>query len=128
MTTHPGQPAAQDPASTTSTGLDPRVAAVLAYLLGWVSGLVMYLLEKEHLQVRFHAAQSVLLSIALLAVYVPLMLLGFVPVLGILAWLVSLAVALGGFVLWIYLLVQAYSLNHLRLPVIGGLAEQWAAR
>lgn len=119
---------APEPQSSTSTGLDPNVASLLAYLFGWLSGLILYLMETQNREVRFHAAQSVLLSIALIAVYIPLFILGFVPVIGFLAWLATLAVGLGAFAVWVYLLVQAWSLNHVRLPVIGDMAEQWAAR
>jgi uncharacterized membrane protein len=112
----------------TSTGLDPKIAGLLAYLVGWVSGTVLFLVEKEHLEVRFHAAQSILLSIAFAVVYVVLTILGFIPILGLVFWLVSLLVGLAGFALWIYLLVQGYNLNHVRLPVVGRMAEQWAAR
>lgn len=120
-----GQPSG---APGTSTGLDPKIAGLLAYLVGWVSGLVLFLVEKEHLEVRFHAAQSILLSIAFAVVYVVLTILGFIPILGFVFWLVSLLVGLAGFALWIYLLVQGYNLNHVRLPVVGRMAEQWAAR
>lgn len=112
----------------TSTGLDARVASLLAYLLGWLSGLVLYLVETQNREVRFHAAQSVLLSLALLAIYVALFVLGFVPVIGFIAFLASLAVGLGALGLWVYMLVQAWNLTHVRLPVIGDMAERWAAR
>lgn len=32
------------------------------------------------------------------------------------------------FVLWVYLSIQGYSLNHVKLPVAGDIAEQWAAK
>jgi uncharacterized membrane protein len=39
------------------------VSGLLAYLFGWVTGLVFFLIEKEHREVRFHAAQSILVSV-----------------------------------------------------------------
>lgn len=110
------------PASAT------KLAGLLAYLLGWISGLVMYLVEKDNHEVRFHAAQSILVSLALLALYIPLTILGFIPIIGIIALLASLALGLAGFGLWVYLLVQGWNLNHVRLPIIGEMAEQWASR
>lgn len=121
MSAHP------EPHSSTSTGLEPNVASLLAYAFGWLSGLALYLMETENREVRFHAAQSILLCIALLVVYIPLFILGFVPVIGFLAWLATLAVGVGAFGLWVYMLVQAWNLNHLKLPMIGDMAEQWAA-
>lgn len=122
MSAHP------EPHSSTSTGLEPNVASLLAYAFGWLSGLALYLMETENREVRFHAAQSILLCIALLVVYIPLFILGFVPVIGFLAWLATLAVGVGAFGLWVYMLVQGWNLNHVKLPMIGDMAEQWAAR
>jgi uncharacterized membrane protein len=126
-------PAASSPtgeghaATGTSTGLDPKVSGLLTYILGWVTGLVFFLIEKEHREVRFHAAQSILLSVTLIGVYIALSIVAMVPFIGLLALLGYAAVGLGGFVLWVYLLVQGYNLNHVRLPVLGEFAERMAA-
>lgn len=128
MSSQPAPQPDQPSAHATSTGLDPKLAGLLAYLLGWISGLVMYLVEKDNHEVRFHAAQSILVSLALLALYIPLTILGFIPIIGIIALLASLALGLAGFGLWVYLLVQGWNLNHVRLPIIGEMAEQWASR
>lgn len=123
------EPAGEPTGATTSTGLDPKVAGLLAYLVGWVSGLILYLVEKDHTEVRFHAAQSVLVSIAFIGLYIVLSIVSLIPFLG---WLIGLlgtaVVALAGFALWIYLLIQGYNLKHVRLPVVGSMAEQWASR
>ena len=42
---------------TTVSGLDPNVAAALAYAVGWVSGVVLLVFEPNKF-VRFHALQS----------------------------------------------------------------------
>ena len=44
----------------TSTGLDANLAAALSYLVGFVTGVVFLILEKENRFVRFHAMQSAL--------------------------------------------------------------------
>lgn len=119
---------APEPQSSTSTGLEPNVGSLLAYAFGWVSGLILYLMETENREVRFHAAQSILLCLGLLAVYIPLFVLSLVPFVGILAWLATVAVGIGAFALWIYMLIQGWNLNHVKLPMIGEMAEQWAAR
>ena len=43
----------------TSTGLQENVAGLLCYVLGWVTGLIFILIEKENKFVRFHAMQSI---------------------------------------------------------------------
>ncbi len=47
----------------SSTGLDENIAALLTYVVGWVSGLVFFLIEKDSKLVRFHAMQSILFSV-----------------------------------------------------------------
>lgn len=49
----------------TSVGLSANTAACLCYLLGWLSGIVFLLLEKENTFVRFHAMQSLVTALAL---------------------------------------------------------------
>lgn len=114
--------------ATTSMGIDPKLAGLLAYLAGWLSGLILYLVEKEHREVRFHAAQSVLLSIALVAVWIVLGVLSMIPVLGLIFGLFGFLLGLASVALWVYLLVKGYQLEHVRLPVVGKMAEKWAAR
>ena len=115
------------PAGTTSTGLDPHVAGLLSYVFGWVSGLIFLIVEKEHREVRFHAAQSLALSLAAIGVWVVVFVLSFIPVLGILFWILGVIAGLGFLALWVYLLIQGYQLNHFTLPVVGDMAERWAA-
>lgn len=118
VTPPPPEPTAQ----TTSTGLDPKLAGLLAYL--GIIGVVLFFIEKTHPEVRFHAAQNTVLFAASVGLWIALSIIGSViPFL----WLLMMPVSLGLFVLWIYLLVQGYNLNHVKLPVIGDIAEKWAA-
>ena len=129
----PPQP--QVEAGSSEGGLDPKVGGLLAYLLfGWIGGLIMFFTQK-HPEVRFHGAQSVLFSIALFVIFVGLGILsaiiGFIPGLGIVSGLITLAVYpllwLASVVLWIFLCIKGYSLEHFKLPMIGDMAEKWAA-
>jgi uncharacterized membrane protein len=108
------------PPDPSSTGLDPTLAALLAYLLGFVSGLLFLVIEKRSRFVRFHAMQS---TVTFLALFVISFVAGFVPVLGslvgFLAWVLSL-------VLWILLMVKAFQGEWFRLPVVGEMAEERA--
>jgi uncharacterized membrane protein len=47
-------------AAGTSTGLDSRVASVVAYSAWWVTGVMLLAVERSDATVRFHAAQSVI--------------------------------------------------------------------
>jgi uncharacterized membrane protein len=123
----PPSPAGAAEAGTT-TGLDPRLAGLLAYLAGWVTGLVLLLVEREHREVRFHAAQSLLVSLSLTGAFLALSVLAMVPFVGIVAIPGFVVLGLAGSVTWVYLLVQGYRLRHVRLPSLGEVAEQWAGR
>ncbi len=41
----------------TSMGVEENIAAVLCYVVGWITGIVFLVLEKENKFVRFHAFQ-----------------------------------------------------------------------
>jgi len=41
-----------------------------------------------------------------------------------LGWLISLL----SFALWIFLSIQGYQLKHIKLPIVGSIAEQWARK
>lgn len=103
----------------SSTGLDENIAAFLCYLLGWVSGLAMLLIEKESEVVRFNAMQSVV-------AFGALTLLSIVFGGHLVPWgLVSSLINLAGIALWILLMVKAYQGERYRLPVVGDIAEDW---
>ena len=56
----------------SSLGLDPNVAALLSYLGGFVSGIIIFVLEKDNKFVRFHAMQSLILFGALFVLQIAL--------------------------------------------------------
>jgi uncharacterized membrane protein len=114
----------------TSTGMQANVAALLSYVLGWLTGLIFFLIEKENKFVRFHALQSIILfggwfvlSIAIgmfMGVFATIGLGFLIPVFS----LVNGLLALAGFILWILLMVKAYQGEKFKLPVIGDIAEK----
>ncbi len=102
----------------TGTGLQPNVAGVLCYVLGWVTGIIFLLLEKDNQFVRFHAIQSIIVFGALTVVDI---VLGFVPVIG---WVGVWAIGILAFILWVVLMVKAYQGQRYKLPIAGDIAEQ----
>ncbi|MGB6496691.1 MAG: hypothetical protein WBF09_06825, partial [Candidatus Acidiferrum sp.] len=44
--------------ATATSGMDENVAALVSYILGWVTGLIFLLIDKRPF-VKFHAAQSI---------------------------------------------------------------------
>jgi uncharacterized membrane protein len=101
----------------TGTGLPKNTAAALSYVLGWLTGIVFLLIEKEPF-VRFHAMQSII-TFGILTI------LSFVPLIG---WILSPLVMIVGFVLWLVLIFKAYQGEKFKLPVVGDFAEKQLAR
>jgi len=101
----------------TSTGFDANVAAALSYLVGFVTGAIFLVVEKENRFVRFHALQSTLLFLGLVGLN---LLLNIIPFLG---FLVSVFVLLPvSAILWLYMMFKAYQGEELRLPLVGQIA------
>ena len=100
----------------TSSGIQPNVAALLAYVLGLITGLIFLLIEKENTFVRFHAMQSIGFSVVMFIVG---LVLSVVPVLVLVLNLICI-------VLWVVLMVQAYQGQWFKLPIIGDIAAKQA--
>ncbi|MDX1623682.1 MAG: hypothetical protein R3199_06850 [Gemmatimonadota bacterium] len=116
-------------ADTTSTGLDPKLAGLLCYILSPITGLIFYLVEKSHDVVRFHAAQSIVFGVASIVLWVSLAIMEIILyqiswTLGNLFNLFTLLVGLGLFIVWVVLLVKGYSGQRWKLPVLGDMADR----
>ena len=115
----------------SSTGLPPRLAAPLAYSAWWVSGAIVWWVERRDAFVRFHAAQAItafggaavlivlLAGLAVLSLQV--MPKAFVPLMG-----AAGGAAAGATVLWISATVYAARGVRWHIPIVGGLAERLA--
>lgn len=116
-----------------SSGLSTNVAGALAYVLGLITGILFLVLEpyKNDRFVRFHATQSVLFSAACLAFAIAWsiltgMLMSFSGVLAFVTVPVQFLLSLGIFVLWLFVMYQAYSNREYRIPLIGAIAAKQA--
>jgi uncharacterized membrane protein len=103
----------------TSTGMQPEVEALLSYVLGIISGIVIFLIEKENKYVRFHALQSIFISIALMVIQTVLA----ITVVGV---LLIPFVGLVGLVLWVLLMIKSWQGERFKVPMIGDWAEKSA--
>ena len=104
----------------TSTGLAPNIAGLLCYVLGWITGLIFILIEKEDKFVRFHAFQSLFFSLGLFVICI---VLTFIPILG---WILMLVLQLVYLVVWILMMIKAYQGKTTKLPIVGEMAAQQA--
>ncbi|HXT27867.1 MAG TPA: DUF4870 domain-containing protein [Vicinamibacterales bacterium] len=99
--------------------MDANIAATLSYLVGFVTGVIFLLLEKENKFVRFHAMQSTILFAGIVAIDI---LLQLVPILG--ALVVIFVVIPASAILWLLLMFKAYQGEEFRLPLIGDMAAE----
>jgi len=104
--------------NASSTGLDPKLAGLLCYLLGWITGVIFLVIEKGDDFVRFHAYQSTATFGALFVLGIAA---GWLPVVGPLLHMLLGPVTL---ILWIVLMVKAFQGERFKLPVVGDWAEE----
>ncbi|MCQ6563432.1 DUF4870 domain-containing protein [Paenibacillus mendelii] len=102
----------------SSTGLDPRVVGLLCYLGLFVTGLLFLVLERQSRFVKFHAMQSVVVSVAFMVINI---VLGILPIIG---WLVGLILGPVSFILWIALMILALQGRWYKVPILGEFAER----
>jgi len=112
--------------SKTSVGLEENVAGLLCYVLGWVSGLVFILIEKENKFVRYHAMQSIFVFGAFTVIQIVLSFFMWIPYIGIIFSILSWLIGLLAFILWIVLMVKAFQGQTYKLPWAGNMAEKYA--
>lgn len=107
--------------SGTTLGLDEKVEAALSYLLFFVTGIVILLLEQKSYFVRFHAAQS---TVTFIALYVLYLLAEFFPGERLLRALIAILYV----IFWVVGIVKAYSGELYKFPVLGDIAEMLVGR
>lgn len=101
-----------DEKEKSSTGLDENVAAFLCYLFGFITGIVFLVVERKSSFVKFHAMQS---TITFLGLFVISLILGWIPVIGVLILIASL-------ILWLLLMIKALQGIRYSLPIVGKIA------
>ena len=98
--------------------MEQNLEGLLCYVIGWVTGIIFLILEKDNKYIRFHAIQSIVVFGAFTVLAV---IFYFIPVIG---WILNLLLGIFAFILWIVLMVKAYSGQMYKLPVAGDIAEK----
>ncbi len=100
----------------SGTGLPRNTAAALSYVLGPITGIVFYILERDE-YVRFHALQSTVIFTVLFMLQwflgMAIILIPLIPLISILS-----------FVLWLLLIYKAWQGEEWEVPVLGVLAKK----
>ncbi len=110
-----------------------NIAGALCYLVGFITGILFLVLApyNQNRNVRFHAFQSIFLSVAWIALEIVAAIftavLIHIPILGpLMSGLIYLAIGLGALIVWLYMMFKTYNGEKIVLPVIGPLAEKQA--
>lgn len=127
-----GSAPAHQPAA--AGGLSENAAATLSYALGWITGIIFYLVDRRP-YVRFHAAQSIVTFGGLHLIRI---VLGMIFGVGFfyyggwgswgIGWLLLSCIGLLSFVLWIVLMIKAFQGERFMLPIAGDMAVSLANR
>ena len=117
----------------SSSGLESNIAAALSYLLGPITGVIFFAIEKESQFVRFHAMQSIVTGLAVFALWIVYSIIASVLlVIPFLGWIVLLllwaALTLSLLVLWVLLMIKAFQGDRFKLPYLGDIAEKQAEK
>ena len=126
----------------TALGLDSNVGALICYLgnvicaLGLIYSIIVIVTDKSNRLPRFHAFQSVFLTVAMIVIMIPLYIIMFVgifidagiglPLVSGLMSLLMMIVVIGSLVFVILAAIKAYNGEFYKIPVIGNLAEKYS--
>jgi len=102
----------------TGSGLEQNLAGALCYVLGWLTGIIFLVIEKDNKFVRFHAWQSIIVFGAISVIQI---ILWIIPIIG---WILGILLSIVTFILWIFLMYKAYQGQTYKLPVAGNIAEK----
>jgi uncharacterized membrane protein len=123
----PGSGGIHVPEETAQTGLSETAASGLAYLT-FIPAIIFLVVApyNQNANVRFHAWQSIFLSITCAVVWIVLTLIGVVPILNFFDWVLMPFVAFGFLILWVIVLVNAFQGKRFKIPVLGDFALRQA--
>lgn len=126
----------------TALGLDSNVGALLCYILnfvcylGIVYSIIVLVTDKTNKLPRFHAVQSLVLTVSLVILMIVLYIAMFIgvfvdaaiglPIISGIAGLIMLVLSLAALVFMIIAAVKAYGGELYKIPVIGNLAEKYS--
>jgi uncharacterized membrane protein len=120
-------------APVAGPGLTSNQAAALSYALGFITGVIFLVLDpfKQDRFVRFHAMQSIIYSAAAIVFSIAWriavgILIHISPWLALASIPIRLLIMLGLFLLWLFVIYQAYSGRTFRIPIIGAIAANQA--
>ncbi len=144
---NPGWRPPAPPFQPATSGLSENAAATLSYVLGWLTGIIFYLIDRRP-YVRFHAAQSIVTfgGLHIIRSIIAVMFglgwmyggwgpwhhhgdLGAMPFAGFgVGVMLLMLIGFVTFVLWIVCMVKAYQGERFMVPIAGDIAANLAGQ
>jgi len=103
-----------------------NLVAAVSYLLFFITGIVILLVEKEDKFIRFHAMQSVFVFGGLFIINFIISLL--LSQVDILATLFNTLVWIGIIIIWFSSMIRAYQGRMFKWPLAGDFAEKYIGK
>ena len=107
------------------SSLEPHMAAVFAYMIPVIGGILFFIVEKKNKFVRFHAFQAILAWIFVWAVFWLInTIFDILPFFYYIGRLFNSLMSLAVFGGWLYLMWNAYNKKEYQLPYLGKIARE----
>jgi uncharacterized membrane protein len=116
----------QTPPKDTPFGLEPNMAAGVAYLLGIVGGILMLVGGGTNPRTRRAAAQSIVMWAGFIVLFIVLDILTSAMLFSVMlaiGALLHLALALLSLAAWIWTTVASFQGKDVRVPIVSGIAS-----
>jgi len=117
-----------NPPAAPASAAEDRTAAILTYItiIGFIIAIVMHNGKKTALG-AFHLRQGLGLFLTGIVIWIPCMIIGFIPVLNLAMVVLWPAIMIGLFVLWLMGLLAAINGQQKPMPVLGEYYQKWFA-
>src|SRR3984957_9553988 len=101
------------PVGAPSLGMTDNMAGALCYLFGFITGILFLVLApyNQDRNIRFHAFQSIFLSIAWVVLWIGVVIVSivfsFIPFLGFfISAVLHFTIGIGGLIVWLYMMFK----------------------
>ncbi|HET9029730.1 MAG TPA: hypothetical protein VFN49_06090 [Candidatus Aquilonibacter sp.] len=115
---------ATQPTSDTPFGLEPNIAAGLAYLLGVIGGVIMLAGGGTNRFVKWAACQSITMFIVYIALWIVVRILFMTVILALVALPLFFVIQIAFFVAWIWTWITAFQGRDVRVPLVADLTDR----
>jgi uncharacterized membrane protein len=112
-----------EPPKDTPFGLEPNIAAGLAYLIPCIGGIVMLIGGGTNKFVKWAAAQSITLWVCW---WIAQFVLGWITVLlhlWVLTFPIAMLLNLLGLALWLWTFITAFQGREVRVPIVADITQ-----